>query len=194
MGLVYTIEAISPTSSDARIPVVLIHGFAGGVGLWAANIDAVAKRRFAYCFDLLGFGRSSRPTFAKDPALIELQFVQSIEDWRKEMQISQMILVGHSFGAFLASSYAIENPERVRHLVLVDPWGFPEKPPEPPRQVGVSLIKKMRPDLSLRYGCADPNAIYEYIYQCNAQEPTGETAFIDMSFSFGWAKRPMLGR
>ncbi|VDN36464.1 unnamed protein product [Gongylonema pulchrum] len=173
-----------------------------------------------------GFGRSSRPTFAKDPALIELQFVQSIEDWRKEMQISQMILVGHSFGAFLASSYAIENPERVRHLVLVDPWGFPEKPPEPPRQrhrptwiwaatqaisffnpltalrlagpyefnLGVSLIKKMRPDLSLRYGCADPNAIYEYIYQCNAQEPTGETAFIDMSFSFGWAKRPMLGR
>ncbi|VDN42822.1 unnamed protein product [Gongylonema pulchrum] len=54
MGLVYTIEAISPTSSDARIPVVLIHGFAGGVGLWAANIDAVAKRRIAYCFDLLG--------------------------------------------------------------------------------------------------------------------------------------------
>ncbi|EFO14946.2 hydrolase [Loa loa] len=222
MGQIYTVTAETPTSSYARIPAVLIHGFAGGVALWAANIDDMAKKRILHCFDLLGFGRSSRPVFAKDAALAELQFVQSIENWRKGMGISKMILVGHSFGAFLAAAFALEYPERVRHLVLVDPWGFPEKPLEISRQqnypvwikvaaramsffypltalrwagpYGVSMIKAVRPDLSLRFRCADPNAIYEYFYHCNAQTPSGEIAFTNMSFSFGWAKRPMLKR
>ncbi|KAL3997435.1 Alpha/beta hydrolase family protein [Acanthocheilonema viteae] len=222
MGQIYTVTAETPTSSYTRIPAVLIHGFAGGVALWAANIDDMAKKRILHCFDLLGFGRSSRPVFAKDPTLAELQFVHSIENWRKRMGINKMILVGHSFGAFLAASFALEHPERVRHLVLVDPWGFPEKPVEISQQqnypvwirvvaramsffypltalrwagpYGVSVIKTLRPDLSLRFRCSDPNAIYEYFYQCNAQSPSGEVAFTNMSFSFGWAKRPMLKR
>ncbi|VDN01742.1 unnamed protein product [Thelazia callipaeda] len=221
MGRIYTVVAESSRSSSARIPVVLIHGFAGGVGFWAANIDAMAENRLLYCFDLLGFGRSSRPSFAEDPALIELQFVQSIENWRKEIGISKMILIGHSFGAFIAAAYTLVNPERVRHLVLVDPWGFTAKSDRNFSQnfpawmkivvrtvslfyplsalrlagpYGVTLIKALRPDLAFRFPCIDSNDIYEYIYMCNAQNPSGEIAFTNMSFSFGWAKRPMLER
>lgn len=54
MGQIYTVTAETPTSSYARIPAVLIHGFAGGVALWAANIDDMAKKRMLHCFDLLG--------------------------------------------------------------------------------------------------------------------------------------------
>lgn len=54
MGQIYTVTAETPTSSYTRIPVVLIHGFAGGVALWASNIDDMAKKRILHCFDLLG--------------------------------------------------------------------------------------------------------------------------------------------
>lgn len=108
----------------------MVHGFGGGVGLWVLNLDHLSKNRSVYAFDLLGFGRSSRPHFSTDAETAEKEFVESIESWRKEQGLEKFILLGHSLGGFLSCSYAIQHPERVKHLILVDPWGFPEKPPE----------------------------------------------------------------
>lgn len=76
----------------------------------------------------LGFGRSSRPVFSSDATEAEEQLVKSVEEWRREMQLDSFVLLGHSMGGFLAASYAMQHPKRVKHLILADPWGFPEKP------------------------------------------------------------------
>lgn len=106
-------------------PLVLLHGMGAGVAFWVLNLDSLAKHRPVFAMDVLGFGRSSRPTFSTDAMVAEQQLVRSIEEWRREMKINDMILLGHSMGGFLATSYTISYPDRVKHLILADPWGFP---------------------------------------------------------------------
>ncbi|MPC88879.1 Protein ABHD4 [Portunus trituberculatus] len=59
-----------------------------------------------------GFGRSSRPAFTKDPLEAEREFIMSIDGWREKIGLEKFILLGHSFGGFLAAAYAIKHPER----------------------------------------------------------------------------------
>ncbi|CAH0550804.1 unnamed protein product [Brassicogethes aeneus] len=217
------IWTVAFNSKSKNTPLVLLHGFGAGVGFWCLNFDAFAKDRPVYAIDILGFGRSSRPTFSQDNMEAEIQLVDSIEEWRKEVNLDKFILLGHSFGGYLATSYTLRHPEHVKHLILADPWGFNTKPPDfnPPlwlktigfflypftylnplatvRAVGPFgpwLIKKMRSDISEKYATTfeDKNIILEYIYQCNSQKPSGETAFHSMMKGFGWAKNPMVNR
>lgn len=215
-------EDAGKTEKTSVTPIVLVHGFGGGIGLWSQNLNSLAKNAPVYAFDVLGFGQSARPTFSKNAAMAEMQFVDSVEEWRKEMKLDSFILLGHSFGGYLASSFAIKYPECVKHLVLVDPWGFPEQPPEHQRRklpfwikasiaimspfnplaairvagpMGKSLVRNFRPDLKLRFSDEDEDeTIFDYIYHCNAQTPSGETAFKTMTKGIGWAKRPMIHR
>lgn len=110
-----------------EIPLVLVHGFGAGVGIWALNLDSLSSNRKVYAFDVLGFGRSSRPKFDKSEE-VEWQIVQSFEWWRREVGLEKkFILLGHSFGAYLALSYALHFPDKIAHLILADPWGIPSQ-------------------------------------------------------------------
>jgi len=219
------IWTISMNTESKEVPLVLLHGLGAGIALWVMNLDAFAKGRPVYAMDILGFGRSSRPLFAKDALVCEKQFVKSVEEWRREMNINDMILLGHSMGGFIASSYALTYPERVKHLILADPWGFPEKPSDSTNGKTIPLwvraiarvltplnplwalraagpfgqwvVQKTRPDIMRKFQSTieeDINLLPQYIHQCNAQNPSGESAFHTMMQSFGWAKHPMIHR
>lgn len=208
-----------------KTPVLLLHGFGSGSALWCLNIDSIAANRPVYAVDMLGFGRSSRPTFEKDAIDAERQFITGIEAWREETGLNKFIIVGHSFGGFLAASYAIKYPERVAHLVLADPWGFPERPLDVDERyklplwakvigsvaqhfnplgilraagpLGPRILETARPDLTRKFTSVLPDAqevIPSYLYHCNAQNPSGETAFHHLMSGFGWAKHPIINR
>lgn len=105
-------------------PLVFLHGVGTGAALWVLNLTSAATQRMVYAIDMLGFGRSSRVTFSSDPATAEMEFVRSLEAWRMAIHLDTFILVGHCFGGYIATSYALHYPSHVRHLLLVDPWGF----------------------------------------------------------------------
>jgi len=215
---------ISLNTESPKTPLVMLHGMGAGVAFWVLNLDSLAEHRPVYAFDILGFGRSSRPAFTQDALIAEKQLVKSIEEWRREMNIQEMILLGHSMGGFLATSYTISYPDRVKHLILADPWGFPDKPKESKaplwiRAIGTLVspmnplwalraagpygqwvVEKTRPDIIRKFTEVidgdeeNMNVVAQYIHQCNAQSPTGESAFHAMMHGFGWARHPMLRR
>ncbi|XP_078050039.1 pummelig isoform X2 [Augochlora pura] len=225
VGTADKIWTISLNEESPKTPIVLLHGLGAGVALWCLNLDALASQRPVYAIDILGFGRSSRPVFSKEAQEAENQLVRSIEEWRREMQLEKFMVLGHSMGGFLAASYCLQHPERIKHLILADPWGFPERPAEralrpaipfwvkaiayviqplnPLWAVRVAgpfgqwLIEKARPDIAKKFVpllSNDTTVIMQYIHQCNAQTPTGESAFHAMMEGFGWAKNPIIKR
>ncbi|KAL7647051.1 UNVERIFIED_CONTAM: hypothetical protein RMT77_002308 [Armadillidium vulgare] len=215
---------IANEESD-KTPLVMIHGFGSGSALWCLNFDSLATYRPVYAFDIIGFGRSSRPTFNSEALEAEGEFINSIEAWRSSLKLEKFILLGHSFGGFLAASYAIKHPDRISHLILADPWGFPERPLDVAERynlplwvkaigaivqpfnplfllrtagpLGPKIVQKTRPDLIRKFSGLVKDAdevIPNYLYHCNAQNPSGESAFHSVMSGFGWAKYPMIHR
>jgi len=114
----------------ATTPLVFLHGIGTGAALWVLNLTSMVTQRNVYAVDMLGFGRSSRVTFSSDPAVAEMEFVESVEAWRQAVCLDTFILVGHCFGGYIATSYALHYPNHVRHLIVVNPWGFLQQPSE----------------------------------------------------------------
>ena len=123
--------------------VLVLHG---GPGMPFAEPIAAMKPltsnyRFQY-YDQRGAGKSSRPLdkFASSNYYENMQTldrtlglgaqIADIERIRQILGDEKIILVGHSFGGFLAALYAAEFPEHVKALVLIAPAEMLVMPPE----------------------------------------------------------------
>lgn len=187
-----------------NVPIVMLHGFGAGIGFWSLNLDEFANDHPVYAIDLLGFGRSSRPSFSKSAPEIERQLVMFVEKWREKMNLQSMILLGHSFGGFISTLYTMQYPEFVEHLILGDPWGFNPVPNLKEYSLweqslirlenkvsplwivrvvgpwGPLLLRKGRPDIMEKFEGAVENhdkTVAKYIFHCNTKKKTGELAF-----------------
>ncbi len=103
-------------------PVILIHGLAASVGDWVdLSPDLVNAGYAVYALDLLGHGKSIKPKDLKEYNIVRI--FDHLDAWIQSLGLdSPLVLVGHSLGGYLAMEYALRYPERVRALVLVDPF------------------------------------------------------------------------
>lgn len=103
-------------------PVLLIHGLAASLFDWTELLPALSLAGYAgYALDLLGHGESYKPT------RLEEYHIENVFNhfcaWVEGLALaSPLILVGHSLGGYLAMAYTLRWPERVRALVLVNPF------------------------------------------------------------------------
>ncbi|MEQ1696843.1 MAG: alpha/beta hydrolase [Hyphomicrobiaceae bacterium] len=108
-------------------PVVLLHGLGGSTYSWRYIAPALARTHRVIAIDLKGFGRSDKvfdtSYSAADQALLIAGFLIG-------RGLTNVTLVGHSFGGVVALLTAIElkrrDPARIRQLVLIDAPALPQ--------------------------------------------------------------------
>lgn len=103
-------------------PVVVLHGGPGvpdTAGLLEVYGPLAGLGHDVWAYEQRGAGRSSR---LADPSGYGVELdVADLELVRRSIGAERMILVGHSYGAYLATAYAAEHPERVERAVLTSP-------------------------------------------------------------------------
>lgn len=96
---------------------VLIHCSLGSSGLWAGVAERLADAATLTAFDLPGHGKSGDWTDGGD---VQAQTAAMAADLIED----RADLIGHSFGATAALRLAVERPEKVRSLTLIEPVLF----------------------------------------------------------------------
>ena len=101
-------------------PVILIHGLGASADIWMYNVEALAKQHQVYALDLVGFGRSDKP----GPSFSPFDYTRFLDDFRTTLSIDRVSLIGQSLGGGVALHYALQFPQKVNKLVLVDSAGL----------------------------------------------------------------------
>lgn len=104
--------------------ILLIHGSGPGVTSWAnwrGVIPLLSEQARIIAPDMLGFGYSSCPAELK---LTPEVWVDSLIQLLDRLNITQVSVVGNSFGGAIALALAHHHPDRVKRLVLMGAVGL----------------------------------------------------------------------
>ena len=117
-------------------PVILVHGLGEFLESWMYNISELSKCFTVYALELPGHGHSEKSTERYTPNFTR-RFVLS---FMQVMGIHSASMIGHSMGAVVCIELAVEFPDKVEKLVLVDSGGFERKLPLGYRMAALPLI------------------------------------------------------
>ncbi|XGV99795.1 MAG: alpha/beta fold hydrolase [Leptolyngbya sp. BL-A-14] len=105
---------------DSGSTVILLHGGGGYIELWKHNILALAEHHRVYAFDMVGAGRTDKPT-AQYTFAYMAQFTRA---FMEVLDISHANLLGTSAGGGVALELTLNEPQLVDRLILVGSAGL----------------------------------------------------------------------
>ena len=101
-------------------PLVLVHGLGSSAAVeFYFNLEALAASHQVLAIDLPGFGRSDKPALEYTMEV----FTSAVRDLMHGEHIERASVMGVSMGGRVALGLALDSPEMVERLILVDALG-----------------------------------------------------------------------
>ena len=109
-------------------PVVLIHGTPSSSYIWRNVLPSLVEAGYhVHLFDLLGYGLSERPADLAIDTSVTGQ-VPIFEGLLEHWGLSDLHVIAHDIGGGVAQRFALQSPERVRSLTMIDVVSFDSWP------------------------------------------------------------------
>jgi 2-hydroxy-6-oxonona-2,4-dienedioate hydrolase len=123
--------------------VILLHGLGAVKEIWWPSLSALSAKYHVYAIDQLGFGHSDKPLIDYKIAT----WVDFLQEFMRSQNIPKASVVGNSLGGWVATEFAVQHPEMVDNLVLVDSAGLPWGQAGASAPLNPSSIAEMRATL-----------------------------------------------
>ena len=102
-------------------PLLLLHGFPETHLMWAGVAPLLAERYTVVCPDLRGYGRSGCPASdAEHAAYSKRAMARDLVGAMERLGHANFMVAGHDRGGRVAYRLALDHPERVDRLAVLD--------------------------------------------------------------------------
>jgi haloacetate dehalogenase len=102
-------------------PLLLLHGFPQTHYMWREAAPLLARRFSVVCPDLRGYGRSGCPPSRPDHApYAKRALAQDMVEVMEKLDYARFGVVGHDRGGRVAYRLALDHPQRVTRLAVLD--------------------------------------------------------------------------
>ena len=139
--------------------LILLHGLASQAHIWDLVAPKLTDSFLVVAVDQRGHGLSDKPDSGYDWATV----TSDLDAILMALRIDRAVLAGHSWGGNVAVQYAVNHPDRVTGLILIDggflqigdrlDWPTVEKFLEPPDLIGTP-VEEFRAGMEMWMGSA----------------------------------------
>jgi proline iminopeptidase len=147
-------------------PIIVLHGGPDfDHSYLLPDLDRLSDSYRLIYYDQRGRGKSADGVRAEDVTLAS--DIADLDKVREHFQLGSTAVLGHSWGTLLALEYAIRHPERVSHLILMNPGpasaaDFKQFRKERLEKLGADLERLRAVAATDGYKAGDPDAVAAY--------------------------------
>lgn len=99
----------------AGSPIIILHGLFGSSDNWLSIAKVLSEKHKVYTIDQRNHGQSPHSEEWNYEVMAD-----DLKQFLQQHQIEQPIIIGHSMGGKVAMQFAVENPELLEKLIVVD--------------------------------------------------------------------------